>query len=251
MARRALPSSFTLPFFFSMKLLLATLPFGLLALVHAPVPRLLRPRPGHSTSAPAPDSTTVRLLYGVESADLTELMGRVLHVEKHRLVLHDRRLAGRHLRLTLQEYRRGVPGPEKPLDSDASLTRLDSAGCLAITIYARQTSKNKVENTFILPRAAMPRTFTAQPGQADKYSLRFDMHSYRRSPDQTGAAPNSPATEFRLPIGPTAVLAVYTLPYEKDGFSYYCNLAQSRVPVAEWYSRFGVPHFIVYRVRVE
>ena len=232
-----------------MKLLLATLPFGLLALVHAPVQPL--PVANPATRALPPDSTTVRLRYGAESADLTELMGRVLHVEKHCLELRDRRLAGRHLRLTLQEYRRGVPGPEKPLDSDASLTRLDSAGRLAITIYARQVAENKVENTFILPRAAMPRTFTAVPGQADNYSLRFDIHPLRRSPDQTGAAPNSPATEFKLPIGPAAVLAVYTLPYEKEGFSYYCNLAQSRVPVAEWYSRFRVPHFIVYRVRVE
>ncbi|WP_223649940.1 hypothetical protein [Hymenobacter psoromatis] len=232
-----------------MKLLLATLPFGLLALFHAPILPVAKPNP--ATRALPPDSTTVRLLYGAESADLTELMGRVLHVEKHRLELRDRRLAGRHLHLTLQEYRYGVPGPEKLLDSDVSLTQLDSAGRLAITIYARQASKNKVENTFILPRAAMPRTFTAVPGQADKYSLRFDIHPLRRSPDQTGTAPNSPATEFKLPIGPAAVLAVYTLPYEKDGFSYYCNLAQSRVPVAEWYSRFKVPHFIVYRARVE
>ncbi|AMR25728.1 hypothetical protein A0257_00580 [Hymenobacter psoromatis] len=208
-------------------------------------------KPNPATRALPPDSTTVRLRYGVESADLTELMGHVLHVEKHRLELRDRRLAGRHLRLTLQEYRRGVPGPEKSLDSDASLTRLDSAGRLAITIYARQVAENKVENTFILPRAALPRTFTAMPGQADNYSLRFDIHPLRRSPDQTGAAPTSPATEFKLPIGPTAILAVYTLPYEKDGFSYYCNLAQSRVPVTEWYSRFNVPHFIVYRARVE
>ncbi len=251
MARRALYSSFTLPPFLSMKLLFATLPFGLSALIHSTVLPPPLARPGHPTSALAPDSTTVRLLYGVESADLTELMGRVLHVEKQRLVLHDRRLAGRHLRLTLQEYRCGVPGPEKPLDSDASLTRLDSAGRLAITIYARPASETKVENTFILPRASMPRTFTAQPGQADKYSLRFDIHPLRRSPDQTGTAPNSPATEFRLPIGPAAVLAVYTLPYEHEGMFLYCSLAQSRVPVAEWYSRFKVPHFVVYRARVE
>ena len=47
------------------------------------------------------------------------------------------------------------------------------------------------------------------------------------------------------------MLAVYTLPYEKEGISYYCGLAQSHVPVDEWYSRFGVPHYVVYRVRVE
>ncbi|MGI4835235.1 MAG: hypothetical protein ACRYFK_17410 [Janthinobacterium lividum] len=229
-------------------LMLAAL--GLLPGPRPSAPPVARARPAPA-AASAADSTTVRLLYGAASPDLTELMDRVLHVEKHRLELHDRRLAGRHLRLTLQEYRRGVPGPEKPLDSDASLTQLDSAGCLAITIYARPASETKLENMFILPRAAMPRTFVAVPGQAANYSLRFDIHPSRRSPDQTGAAPNSPAAEFKLPIGPAAVLAVYTLPYAHEGMYLYCGLAQSRVPVAEWYSRFQVPHFVVYRARVE
>ena len=235
-----------------MRLLLAALPFGLLALFHAP-PKPASPAKSHPAArALPPDSTTVRLFYGAESADLTELMGRVLHVEKHHLLLRDRRLAGRRLHLTLQEYRRGVPGPEQELTTHPNLTRLDSAGRLAMTIYAHQTAENKVETIFMLPGAIVPKTLTAQPGQADNYSLRFDIHPLRRSPDQTGATPRNPAEEFRLPLGgPAAVLAVYTLPYEKDGFGYYCGLAESRVPVAEWYQRFRVPHFVVYRVRVE
>lgn len=235
-----------------MKLLVAASLVGLLPGVFycPPAYRLAAASP--TAAAPAPDSTTVRLLYGAESADLTELMGRVLHVEKQRLELHDRRLAGRRLRLTLQEYRRGVPGPEKAMAAEGNLTRLDSAGRLAMTIYARPASETTVENTFILPRAVLPRPFAAVPGQASNYSLRFDMHRWHRSPNQAGATPDAPAQEFRLPLGGSAtVLAVYTLPYEKEGFYYYCGLAQSHVPVAEWYSRFGVPHYVVYRVRVE
>ena len=233
-----------------MKLSLAALPLGLLALFHA-LPKPALPVKPNAPALP-PDSTTVRLLYGAESADLTELMGRVLRVEKHRLLLHDRRLAGRRLHLTLQEYRRGVPGPEQEFTTHPNLTQLDSAGRLAITVYAHQVLENKIENIFMLPGASIPKTFAAQPAQADKYSLRFDIHPLRRSPNQTGATPRNPAQEFRLPLGgPAAVLAVYTLPYEKDGFGYYCGLAESRAPVAEWYSRFRVPHFVVYRVRVE
>lgn len=234
-----------------MKLLLAASLVGLLpGLVHRlPVGQLAAA--SSAATAPAPDSTTVRLVYGVENADLNELMGRVLHVEKQRLELHDCRLAGRHLRLTLQEYRRGVPGPEKALDSEGGLTQLDSAGRLAITIYARPASEAKVENLFILPRAAMPRTFAALPGQADKYSLRFDVQRLHRAANQAGATPQSPVREFSLPVGPAVVLAVYTLPYEKDGFAYYCNLAQSQVPINDWYSRFKISHFVVYRARID
>lgn len=229
--------------------------FALAALSLLPGPRP-RPTPcpaaAVTTHAPAPDSTTVRLSYGSPNAEMNELLNRVLSIEEHRLELHDRRLAGRHLRLTWQEYQRGVPGPERELTGDTSLTRLDSAGRFRFTVYARQASPTQVENKFILPRASVTRTFKASSAdQADDYSLRFDIHPYRRSASQAGASPNSPATEFKLPLAGKTILAVYTLPYKKDDMYFYCSLAQSRVPVAEWYGRFRVPHFVVYRAQVE
>lgn len=236
-----------------MKLLFAVAFLGLLPgaslLSPAALPRLASP--GASALAPAPDSTTVRLHYGAENAELDELLGRVLGVEKHHLVFQDRRLAGRHLHFTLQEYQRGVPGPEKPLSSDNSLTQLDSAGRYQFTIYSRQKTDNQAENMFVLPRAYMPRRFSTSPGQVGSYSLRFDIHALRRAADQAGGTPASPVQAFRLPLGTPAIFAVYTPPYEKEGMYYYCNLAQSRVPVADWYAKFKVPHFVVYRVRVE
>jgi hypothetical protein len=232
-----------------MKLLLAA---ALLGLLPSLKPITLRPIPvAAATSALVADSTTMRVSYGVENPELDEVLGHVLHIEKHRLVLHDRRLAGRRLHITLQEYLRGVAGPEKELMQDASLTKLDSAGQFQFTIYSRQTTAGNVENRFVLPRVITPKAFTAVAGQAGNYSLRFDIHRLRRSADQTGASTRNSVSEFKLPIGPAALLAVYTLPYEKDDMFYYCNLAQSRVPVADWYARFKVPHFVVYRVRVE
>jgi hypothetical protein len=231
--------------------------FALAALGLLPGPR---PRPTTHPAATtvavasilAPDSTTVRLNYGSPNAEMNELLNRVLSIEEHRLELHDRRLAGRHLRLTWQEYKRGVPGPEKELTGDTSLTRLDSAGRFKFTVYARQASPTQVENKFMLPRASVTRTFKASSAdQAGMYSLRFDIHPYHRSANQAGAAPNSPAEEFKLPLTGKTILAVYTLPYKKDDMYLYCGLAQSRVPVTEWYSRFQVPHFVVYRAQVE
>lgn len=226
-------------------------PFLMLAtlgLLPGPKPRpALPPAP----AAPAPDSTSVRLRYGSPNAELNELLGRVLSIEEHRLELHDRRLAGRRLHLTYQEYQRGVPSPEKELTTDASLTKLDSAGRFGFTVYARQAAPSQVENKFILPRASVTRTFKAAASQAGNYSLRFDIHPTRRAANQAGAAPNSPAEEFKLPLGTKTILAVYTLPYEHEGLYLYCGLAQSRVPVTEWYSRFQVAHFVVYRAQVE
>lgn len=232
-----------------MKALLALAAFGLLP---GPCPRPA----AHPAVAAAPfsasDSTAVRLSYGSPNAEVNELMDRVLSIEERRLELHDRRLAGRRLRLTWQEYERGVPGPERELTGDASLTQLDSAGQFKFTIYARQASPDQLENKFILPRASVTRSFKASSAaQAAYYSLRFDIHSTRRTANQAGAAPNSPVQEFKLPLAGKTILAVYTLPYKKDDMYLYCSLAQSRVPVTEWYSRFQVPHFVVYRAQVE
>ena len=47
------------------------------------------------------------------------------------------------------------------------------------------------------------------------------------------------------------LMVVYTLPYESKGWLLYCSLAQSRVPVGEWYQRFRIPHFVVYYVQIE
>jgi hypothetical protein len=234
-----------------MKLLLTAALLGLLPSLKPIAPQPQPTATIHVSSAPAADSTTVRLLCGSTNAEFTELMGRVLHVEKQRVVLHDHRLAGRRLHLTLQEYQRGVPGPEKEFTSNASITRLDSAGRFEFAVYARQVSKTIVENNFILPHGGVIKSFTAAPTQVGDYSLRFDIHPQRRSPDQTGGTADNPVKEFRLPIGPAVVLAVYTLPYESDGLFLYCGLAQSRVPVADWYTKFKVPHYVVYRVRVE
>ncbi|WP_187632115.1 hypothetical protein [Hymenobacter lutimineralis] len=44
---------------------------------------------------------------------------------------------------------------------------------------------------------------------------------------------------------------VYTLPYQKDGFLYYCDLTQSKVPPALWFQKFGVRHFVVYTLALE
>jgi hypothetical protein len=233
-----------------MKLLLVATMLGLLPSINSVVLRRLPFATTAPAHTPVPDSTTVRLLYGAESPELDEVLGRVLRIEKHRLVLNDCRLAGRRLHITFQEYQHGVASPERELTQDASLTKLDSAGRFQFTIYAHPLSEAKVENQFVLPRAITPKAFTAMPNQANNYSLRFDIHRLHRCADQTGKTASSPVKEFRLPIGPSALLAVYTLPYEKEGMLYYCNLAQSRVPVADWYARFKVTHFVVYRVRI-
>lgn len=205
---------------------------------------------GQAQRLSAPDSTTVRLLTGADEPELDELLARVLNIEKLRLQFADARLAGRTLHLTYQEFREGRPGPEQVLAKPA-VTQFDAQGRFAFTAYTRQLNEGQVETRFLLPRALVPRTFEAVAGRADQYSLRPDIRRQYRAADQSGRPPQSPASELHLPIGPKVPLLVYTLPYESEGWLLYCDLAQSRVPAAEWYQRFKVLHFVVFYMRVE
>ena len=210
------------------------------------------PRPLPRPTTAAPDSTTVRVIYGADDPELSEVLSSVLNVEKHRLAIHDSRLAGRLLHLTYQEFRQGRAAPEKELvGQPARLMQFDTAGTFTCTIYARRAAETTVENSFLFPGGLVRKSFAADPRRADQYSLRTDIHRLRRAADQSGRPVGSPAQEFRLPLSGKVPFLVYTLPYESEGMLLYCNLAQSRVPVGEWFQRFRIPHFVVYYARVE
>lgn len=226
--------------------------FPLVALgsVALPSPKGTTPplRPTHA----APDSTAVRVIHGADEPEVNEVLTSVLHVEKQRLSIHDPRLAGRLFHITYQEYRQGKAEPERELTSQfARLLQFDSTGAFTCTVYSRRAAETKVENRFLLPQGMVIKAFTADPKRADQYSLRPDIHRLYRAADQAGRPANSPASEIHLPLGRKVPLVVYTLPYESDGLLLYCNLAQSRVPVGEWYGRFHIPHFVVYYVQIE
>ena len=213
--------------------------------VPAPPRPLLRP-------TAAPDSTTVRVIYGADDPELYEVLSRVLNVEKHRLAIHDPRLAGRLFHLTYQEFRQGRAAPEKELAGQpARLMKFDTTGTFACTVYARRATAATVENSFLFPGGMVRKSFAADPAHAGQYSLRTDIHRLRRAADQSGRSASSPAQEFRLPLSGKVPFLVYTLPYESEGSLLYCSLAQSRVPVGEWYQQFRIPHFVVYYARVE
>ena len=210
------------------------------------------PRPSLRPTTSAPDSTTVRVIYGADDPELYEVLSRVLDVEKHRLTIHDPRLAGRLFHLTYQEFRQGRAEPEQELTGQpARLLKLDTTGTFTCTVYARRAAAATVENSFLFPGGMVRKSFAADPACAGQYSLRTDIHRLRRAADQTGHAAGGAAQEFRLPLSGKVPFLVYTLPYESEGMLLYCSLAQSRVPVGEWFQRFKIPHFVVYYVRVE
>jgi hypothetical protein len=191
--------------------------------------------------AQTPEASTTLLTNqaGYPSQDDRELSS-VLGVEKQHFELSDPRLAGRVLHLTYQEFREGVTQPEQDLlGKDRSRFELDSAGRLAFNVYARAATDARLEVRFFFPTIGKQQQFQPLPGiAATDYSLRADIQGYKKQ-------------KASIPVGRKFPLLVYTLPYVKDGFLYYCDLAQSKVPPAEWFKKFGIRHFVVYQLTIE
>jgi hypothetical protein len=183
------------------------------------------------------DSTTVKTVFGSTNTELQELMS-VLGVEKHHLELQDAHLRGKHVQLTYQEYRNGVAQPPVNLTSRRELFQLDSSGKLALEVYARAADATTLETFFRFPRVGQRNFFKVEAGQAGHYSFRTDILAYQRG-------------EAKIPVGKKFTFLVYTLPYEKDGYYQYCTLAQSQIPIEDWYTQFGIKHFVAYQLLIE
>lgn len=200
----------------------------------------------------AVDSVFITTHFGSDNKELDQLMSRVLRIEKHHFEVHNPTLAGKVFHLTFQEYRNGVPGPEKELtDNPKGLTSFDKAGNFTFDVFARQAGDASLENTFMFAQGMNVKSFKLVADRADQYSMRPDIWSYRRIKNPAAASGARPSEGRNFPVGQKIPFLVYTLPYEEDGFLYYCSVAHSKIPITSWYAKFKVPHFVVYNLIIE
>ena len=178
-------------------------------------------------------------------------MTRVMRIEKLHFEAHNPFFAGKRFHLTYQEYRNGVAQPEKELvENVARLTSFDKEGNFLMDAFSRQATESSIENQFLFAGGMTTKAFKPLSGKADQYSLRSDIWPYKIA--EKAATPDALAMEGqKFPLGKKVPFLVYTLPYEENGYMLYCSLAQSKVPVSEWYKKFKVAHFVVYNLMIE
>ena len=198
------------------------------------------------------DSVAVSVHLGSDSPELNQLMTRVLHIEKWHVEVRNAQLAGKLFHLTYQEFKNGVPDVEKELvGNPARLLSFDPQGHFAMDVFARQSTETRLENQFFFAGGATVKSFTALLGKGNQYSMRTDIWPYKQRA-ALGTTPGQQLTEERnFPVAKKVPFLVYTLPYESDGYLLYCALAQSKVPLKEWYSKYKIPHFVVYNLIIE
>lgn len=208
--------------------------------------------PSVRTSA---DSVLVASHFGSDKKEMHQLMSQVMHIEKLHVEAHSASQSAKRFHLTYQEYKNGAPGPEKELVGNVErLTSFDKQGNFVMDVFARQATETSLVNQFFFVNGATEKSFTVLPGAPGRYSLRQDIWPYKKRATSAPAAPDEqPTVERYFPVGKKVPFLVYTVPYEDkaNGYLLYCNLAQSKVPVAAWYQQFNIAHFVVYSLVVE
>lgn len=51
-----------------------------------------------------------------------------------------------------------------------------------------------------------------------------------------------------IEIGKPFYAFAYIMPYEKDGYKYYCAVESSNTPIEEWGAKFGIKHYILFEM---
>ena len=214
-----------------------------------------RARAQPASAKPAPDSVLVTSRFGSDNKEMHQLMSQVMHIEKIHLEAHSASRTAKRFHLTYREYRNGAPGPEKELVGNVGrLTNFDPQGDFGMDVFARQATETTLVNQFFFANGATEKSFVALPGAPGRYSLRQDIWPYKQRKTLAPPAPDAqPTVERYFPVGKKVPFLVYTVPYEDktNGYLLYCGLAQSKVPVADWYKQFNIAHFVVYSLVVE
>ena len=198
------------------------------------------------------DSVAVSVHLGSDNQELNQLMSGVMRIEKWHVEAQRAQLAGKLFHLTYQEFRDGIPDVEKELvGNPARLLSFDKQGRFTMDVFARQATETKLENQFLFAAGATIKSFTSLPGKGDQYSMRTDIWPYKKRPAPAAVPGQQPTTERNFPVGKKVPFLVYTLPYESEGYLLYCALAQSKVPVKDWYAKYKISHFVVYNLFIE
>jgi hypothetical protein len=198
------------------------------------------------------DSVVVSVHFGSDNPELNQLMSQAIHIEKWHIEARNAQLAGKLFHLTYQEFRNGIPDVEKELvGNPARMLSFDKQGSFTMDVFARQATETKLENQFLFAAGTAVKSFVALPGKGDQYSMRTDIWPYKQRSVLAKVPGQQLTTERNFPVGKKVPFLVYTLPYESDGYMLYCALAQSKIPLKDWYSKYKIPHFVVYNLIIE
>ena len=144
-------------------------------------------------------------------------------------------IANQYFMLTSNEFWEGKSVKIDTITNTKTFRMKNERDTLRIRVMSKKTCSDTVKFQFNFPRYSISRNFKTT--SKDTYSLR----DITANKEQTFAA-NEPIN-----------LLVYSLPYEDPnypGYLFYCELSREGIPPEQWGEKFGVKHYIIFKIEL-
>lgn len=174
--------------------------------------------------------------YGSKNSEIRDIL-QFEGIEYLKLSFVGKKLADKSYHLTVKEIWDGT------IKSDSTIMNSAKMGIeqfqkvndtvFNLKIISKRSINNKLKMTFKFPRFSTSREFDAI--QSDDYSLRNVAES----------------AGMDIKYGEKFYLLAYILPYEKDGYKYWCAVESSGKEIENWGKEFGIKHYLVFEMIFE
>lgn len=179
------------------------------------------------------DSVTLQV-NTVKSRELLEYY-RFERIDYYEMQLKGRGIKDQYFVLTSSEYWNGKMTKTDTIANTMDIGLKNGTDSITIHVMSKKVDSDSIRFQFSLPRFSTYRKFHTT--LRDEYSLR-DITSNRM--------------ETFVASEPINIL-VYSLPYEdpnRPGFLFYCELSREGIPPEKWGEKFGVEHYIVFKLQL-
>lgn len=179
------------------------------------------------------DSVTLEVNM-VESRELLDYY-RFEGIDYYNMQVSGESIVDQYFILSSMEYWNGKLTKVDTIANSKMFRMKNGADTLGIRVMSKMTDSDTIKFQFHLPRFSTTRKFLTT--QKNTYKLR-DITS---------------DSEETFVITDPINLLVYSLPYEdseRPGYLFYCELSREGTPPEKWGEKFGVEHYIVFKLQL-
>lgn len=165
----------------------------------------------------------------VQSEELSNLLN-FEDINYYRVIFTGDSLKGKDFSIVSKEIWNGiVTKVDTIIDSSQNrrLNKIDSTS-FEFQVWSKKTEDNYLKMKFDLPPTHPRRKYRAI--DTDDYELR-DF-----------------GVSLDIEIGKSFYALAYILPYEKDGWKFYCGVEESGVDIEKWGSHFNIEHYVLFEM---
>lgn len=175
---------------------------------------------------------TMKATYSSEDPDLRDIL-LFEKIDYFKILFSGPSLAGKDYVLISKEIWSGeVKKADTLIDTrvESHMPPL-SSDSLSFKVIAKKTSDQQLKLQFVFPQFRLNKQYPAT--NSSDYSLRVTGTKMDIQPDSSFCA------------------LAYILPYEKDGWKYWCAVESSGKEVETWGKEFGIEHYLIFEMKFE